>query len=190
MYKKEKRDEFDQKLLEIARVTRVTKGGKRMSFRATMAIGNHKGKVGIGVGKGADVSLAIEKSIRDAKKHLIFVPIVKDSILHEVSAKYIASKVFIKPAPQGSGLIAGGVIRSIAELIGIKNISAKSLRSSNKLNCARAVIIALSGLRPVKEKPVNIKTEAKPAAEIKKNGILSPEKDKPAPKIIKKAVKK
>lgn len=188
MYKKEKRrDEFDQKLLEIARVTRVTKGGKRMSFRAVIAIGNRKGKIGIGTGKGSDVSLAIEKSVRDAKKHLIFVPIVKDSILHEVEAKYIASKIFMKPAPQGSGLIAGGVIRSMAELIGIKNISAKSLRSSNKLNCARAVIIALQKLRVPKEK-----TAIAPKAAINKD-IKKTVAEKPAVKTsgtVKKAIKK
>lgn len=189
MYKKERRDEFDQKLLEIARVTRVTKGGKRLSFRAIMAVGNRKGKVGIGVGKGADVSLAIEKSIRDAKKNLIYVPIINDTIPHETGAKYIASKVFLKPAPRGSGLIAGGVVRSVAELAGVKNISAKSLRSSNKLNCARAVVIAFQQLEKNKTQITKQDNKKEIIKEVKKEIKIIKKENKPQ-QIAKKAVKK
>lgn len=181
MVKREKKDEFDQKLLEIARVSRVTKGGKRLSFRAIMAVGNHRGKVGIGVGKGADVSLAIEKSIRDAKKRLIFVQMVNDTIPHEVYAKYVSSKVFIKPAPRGSGLIAGGVMRSIADLVGISNVSAKFFGSTNKLNSARAVMIALRKLKEARPGHKKVSQPAQPTEKQEQKQEPVKEKARPTP---------
>ncbi len=143
-----KKDDFDSKLLDLARVTRVTGGGKRLSFRAVVIVGNKKGKVGVGVAKGLDVAQAVEKATRTAKKSLIEVPIKEETIPHEVFAKFGASQIIIKPQRKGRGLVAGGVVRVICSLAGIKNISSKVLsRTSNKLNNAQATIKALEKLR-------------------------------------------
>lgn len=165
----EPRDEFEQRILEIARVTRVMAGGKRMNFRACVAIGDKKGSVGVGLGKGADVTIAINKAVNRAKKTLIKVPIVKDTIPHEIHNKLGAAKIMLKPAQQGRGVISGGVIRAIVDLAGIKNITSKTLGTNNKVNNARCTIDALSKLRKVevvKErapevKPVENKEEKK-----------------------------
>lgn len=141
--------EFEQKLLDLARVTRVTAGGKQLRFRACVALGNRNGKIGIGVDKGPDVAIAIEKAVRQAKKNLIDVPIVNDTIPHWVIEKYNAAKILIRPAIKGKGLIAGGVIRIIAELAGVKNITAKMLGSHNKISNARATINAFLKLKKI-----------------------------------------
>lgn len=142
------RDEFDSKLLDLARVTRVTGGGKRMSFRAVVVAGDKKGKIGIGVDKGKDVSQAIEKATRRAKKNLINVVIINETIPHEVEAKLGPARILLKPQKKGRGLVAGGAVRVICELAGIKNISSKILSGSkNKLNNARATIEALKKLK-------------------------------------------
>jgi len=142
------KDEFETKMLDLARVTRVTGGGKRMSFRAVVIAGDKKGKVGIGIDKGKDVSQAIEKATRRAKKNLISVSIVEGSILHEVMAKAGPAVIMLKPQKKGRGLVAGGAVRMICELAGIKNISSKILSGSkNKLNNARATIEALRKLK-------------------------------------------
>ncbi|MDP3883152.1 MAG: 30S ribosomal protein S5 [Candidatus Staskawiczbacteria bacterium] len=142
------RDEFQTKLLDLARVTRVTGGGKRMSFRATVVAGDKKGKVGIGVDKGKDVSQAIEKATRIAKKNLVSVVIVEGTIPHEVEAKSGPARVLLKPQKKGRGLVAGGAVRTICDLAGIKNISSKILSGSkNKLNNARATMEALRKLK-------------------------------------------
>ncbi|MFH1714418.1 MAG: 30S ribosomal protein S5 [Candidatus Nealsonbacteria bacterium] len=144
----EKKDEFDSKLLDLARVTRVSAGGRRFRFRVVMVVGNKIGKVGIGVAKGTDVAQAVEKATRLAKKHLIEVPIVGDTIPHEVSAKFGAAQVLLKPQKKGRGLVAGGTVRVICTLAGIKNISSKVLsRTGNKLNNAQATIKAIGKLR-------------------------------------------
>lgn len=156
----EPRDEFEQRILEIARVTRVMAGGKRMNFRACVAIGDKKGSVGVGLGKGADVTIAINKAVNRAKKTLIKVPIVKDTIPHEIHNKLGAAKIMLKPAQQGRGVISGGVIRAIVDLAGIKNITSKTLGTNNKVNNARCTIDALSKLRKVevvKEKTPEVK---------------------------------
>lgn len=156
----EPRDEFEQRILEIARVTRVMAGGKRMNFRACVAIGDKKGSVGVGLGKGADVTIAINKAVNRAKKTLIKVPIVKDTIPHEIHNKLGAAKIMLKPAQQGRGVISGGVIRAIVDLAGIKNITSKTLGTNNKVNNARCTIDALSKLRKVevvKEKAPEVK---------------------------------
>ncbi len=140
---KREKKEYDQKLLEASRVARVVKGGKRFSFRALVIIGNRKGKVSAGVAKGADLTDATQKAVTNAKKSIIIVPIINGSIPHEVYQKFGASKVLIKPAPKGSGIIAGGAVRAILELAGVANASAKILGSTNKLNCAQATIKAL-----------------------------------------------
>lgn len=142
------KDEFDSKLLDLARVTRVAAGGRRFRFRAVMVVGDRKGKVGIGVAKGLDVAQAVEKATKLAKKNLITVPIIEGTIPHEVSAKFGAAKIIIKPQRKGRGLIAGGPIRTVSSLAGIKNISSKILgRTSNKLNNALATIKAFKKLK-------------------------------------------
>lgn len=132
----------------MARVTRVVAGGRRFSFRATVGVGNKKGKIGVGVAKSVDVSQAVEKAVSDARKNMMVLPIKEGTIPHEVSAKYASARVFLKPAPKGKGLVAGGAVRVICELAGIENISAKILsKSTNKLNNARATLEALKKLK-------------------------------------------
>jgi len=145
----ERRDEFEQRILEIARVTRVMAGGKRMNFRACVAIGDRKGSVGVGLGKGADVTIAINKAVNRAKKTLVKVPVMNDTIPHMVLQKMGAASIIFKPAKQGRGVIAGGVTRAILELSGIKNVSSKVLGSNNKVNNARCTLAALASLRQV-----------------------------------------
>jgi len=142
------KQEFDHKVLDVARVTRVVAGGRRFSFRVTIVIGDRNGKVGVGVAKGLDVSQAVEKATANAKKNLIFVPLKEGTILHEISAKYGAAKVLLKPVQKGKGLVAGGAVRAICDLAGIENIVGKIIsRSTNKLNNARATIEALKSLK-------------------------------------------
>ncbi len=141
------RPEFDQKIVSIRRVTRVMAGGRRFSFSVSMVIGDKKGKVGVGVGKAGDTQLAIEKAIRDAKKHMITVLMDKDArIPHDVHVKYASSEVMIMPAP-GRGLVAGSSVRTVLEIAGVKDVTAKIFsRSKNKLNNARAAVEALKQL--------------------------------------------
>lgn len=141
---KREKPEYDQKLLDLARVTRVVKGGRRFRFRATLVIGNRKGKVGVGVGKGADVSEAIRKAYDSARKNLVFVPIKRNTIPHDIFYKKGSAKILLKPAPQGRGIVAGGAVRAVVEFSGIKDIVSKSLGSSNKINVARATMEALA----------------------------------------------
>jgi small subunit ribosomal protein S5 len=144
----EKKDDFDSKLLDLARVTRVTKGGRRLRFRAGMVVGDRKGRVGFGVSKGVDVAKAIEKASRIAKKNLITVPIENDTIPHSIESKFGAAKIMLKPQTAGRGLVAGGTVRVICSLAGIKNISSKKIgKTSNKINNAKATIKALSELK-------------------------------------------
>lgn len=150
--KRNEKKEYDQEVLDIARVARVVKGGRRFSFRATVAIGNHKGKVAVGIAKGSDVSSAIGKAFNDAKKHFIIFPIVNDTIPHEAFVKYEGAKIILKPARIGRGIVAGGSLRVIAELGGIKNMSGKSLGSNNKINTAKAMLKALSEMKEIKKK--------------------------------------
>ncbi|OGZ67702.1 MAG: 30S ribosomal protein S5 [Candidatus Staskawiczbacteria bacterium RIFCSPHIGHO2_02_FULL_34_9] len=147
------KDEFETKLLDLTRVTRVTGGGKRLRFRAVVIAGDKKSKIGIGVDKGKDVSQAINKATTRAKKNMINVVITEGTIPHPVEAKFGPSVILLKPQQKGRGLVAGGVVRAICELSGIKNVSSKVLSSSkNKLNNARATMEALKKLkvRPVK----------------------------------------
>jgi small subunit ribosomal protein S5 len=145
------KDEFQTKLLDLARVTRVTGGGKRMSFRAVVIAGDKKGKVGIGIDKGKDVSQAVEKATRKAKKNLVSIVIIDGTISHEVEAKSGPAVILLKPQRKGRGLVAGGAVRTICDLVGIKNISSKILSGSkNKLNNARATMEALKKLKAPK----------------------------------------
>ena len=139
---------WQEKVVEVTRVTKVVKGGKKMSFRALVVIGNEKGQVGVGVGKATDVVNAVKKAIVDGKRHVIFVPITKDfSIPHYVDGRSGAASVFISPTTRGSGVKAGGSIRTVLELAGVQNILSKQMGSGNLLNNARATLKALSTLR-------------------------------------------
>ena len=145
--KRREKPEYDQKLLNLARVTRVVKGGRRFRFRATLVIGNRKGKVGVGVAKGSDVSDAIQKSFNDAKRNMISVTLVGSTIPHDVREKLGSAVVLLKPGVPGQGIIAGGAVRAVMDLAGIKDIVSKSLGASNPLNVARATVLALSQFR-------------------------------------------
>lgn len=146
-FKRREKPEFEQKLLDLARVTRVVKGGRRFRFRATLVIGDRKGRVGVGVSKGADVSNAIEKAFNDAKKNMITVRMNGKTISHDVLKKLGSAKVMLKPAEEGRGIIAGGAVRAVVDLAGIHDIVSKSMGTSNKLNVARATIEALKSLK-------------------------------------------
>ena len=141
------KDEFEQRIVDLARVTRVMAGGKRMRFRACVAVGDRKGRVGVGLAKGQDVAVAVNKAVRQAKKHLITVATVNDTIPHEVRCKYASADVLMRPARQGRGLIAGGAVRTVLELAGVPNIVAKMNGSRNKVNNVAAVMKALQMLR-------------------------------------------
>lgn len=143
-----RRDEFDAEIIDVRRVTRVVAGGRRFSFRVAAVAGNHKGKVGVGLGKANDISDAIGKAINDAKKNAIKVELTDDNTIpHEISAKYNASEVNMHPAP-GRGLVSGSSVRDVVRLAGIKDISTKLIsRTKNKLNNARAAVAALDKLR-------------------------------------------
>jgi len=143
------KDEMEQRMLDIARVTRVMKGGKRMSFRACVALGDKKGTIGIGLGKGADVTMAVNKAVNQAKKKLFKVSLVNDTIAHQVYQQTGAAKIMFKPAAKGRGVIAGGVVRVILELAGVKNVTSKILGTGNKINNARCTLDALKKLKKV-----------------------------------------
>lgn len=147
--KTEKKKEFESKLLDLARVSHTRAGGRKMRFRAVIISGNKEGKVGVGVATGEDVATAVEKATRLSKKNLIEVPIVEGTIPHEVQAKFGSARVLLKTQRKGRGLVAGGIVRVICNLVGIKNISSKILgRTGNKLNNAKATILALKKLKP------------------------------------------
>jgi len=140
--------EFEQKMVDLRRVARVEAGGRRFSFRVTIIAGNRKGVVGVGIGKGADTALAMDKAFRNAKKNAITVPLTKDfSIPHDVEAKFSSAHVLIRRAPGGSGLVAGSAVRTILDFAGVQNATAKLFsRTKNKINNARAAIQALQRL--------------------------------------------
>ena len=138
--------EWSENVVQISRVTKVVKGGKKLSFRAIVIVGNKKGQVGIGCAKASEVIIAIQKAIADGRKNVITVPIFKTTIPHPVQAKSGAGCVMLRPASQGTGIIAGGAVRSVLELAGIENILAKSLGSKAPLNAANATMEALKSL--------------------------------------------
>ncbi len=142
------KEEFESKLLDLARISHTRAGGKKIGFRAIVITGNKQGKVGIGVGKGKDVALSVEKATRFAMKNLIEVPIINDTIPYQVYSKFGAAEIMLKPQRKGRGLVAGGVVRLICSLSGIKNISSKVLgKTGNKLNNAQATINAFKKLK-------------------------------------------
>lgn len=143
---REKR-EFDQKVVEVKRVTRVVAGGKRMRFRALVVIGDHKGKVGMGLRKGSDVAESVNKAVNQAKKNLVILPLVNETIPHELKVKYKSSKLILRPAKPGTGVIAGGAVRSVMDLAGVKNVMSKMIGSSNKVNNVKAVFSAFKSMK-------------------------------------------
>ena len=143
--------EWKEQVVQIRRVTKVVKGGKKLSFRAIVIVGNQKGQVGVGCAKASEVIIAIQKAIADGRKNLITVPIFKTTIPHPITGRSGAGAVMLRPASQGTGIIAGGAVRSVLELAGIENILSKSLGSKSPLNAANATLEALKALRPFNE---------------------------------------
>ena len=143
--------EWVERVVQINRVTKVVKGGKKLSFRAVVIVGNKKGQVGVGCAKAAEVIIAIQKAIADGRKNLITVPIFKTTIPHPITGRSGAGAVMLKPASQGTGIIAGGAVRLVLELAGIENILSKSLGSKSPLNAANATLEALKALTPFSE---------------------------------------
>jgi small subunit ribosomal protein S5 len=176
--------QFDERTLHIDRVARVVKGGRRFRFRALVVVGDKKNRVGIGSAKGADVTAAVTKATEVAKKNFITVSLYKGTLPHEVETKVSGAHILLKPASAGTGLIAGGVVRTILEVAGVSNALSKSLGSSNKTNTAYATIQALNSLVPANKwvtasartKAAKLTPKAKPA-----------EEKKPAPKAAKTA---
>ncbi|WP_204104894.1 MULTISPECIES: 30S ribosomal protein S5 [Spirulina sp. CCY15215] len=147
-----KEEAFQERVIQIRRVSKVVKGGKKLSFRAIVVVGNEKGKVGVGVGKAADVIGAVRKGVADGKKKLIDVSLTKaNSIVHPTNGAAGGAKVMMRPAAPGTGVIAGGAVRTVLELAGVQNILAKQLGSNNPLNNARAAVDALETLRTFKD---------------------------------------
>jgi small subunit ribosomal protein S5 len=163
--------DYEEKSLEIARITRVTAGGKRMRFRALGIVGNRKGRVGFGLGKATDVAGATSKAFAQARKNLITIPLKNETIPHEVTSKYCSAVVLLKPAPKGTGVKAGGAVRQVLDLAGVPNVVSKIMGSSNKTNNVKATFNALKSLRmPPKakkegEEQRTDKAEKKPSAE-------------------------
>lgn len=143
--------EWTEQVVQISRVTKVVKGGKKLSFRAIVIVGNKKGQVGVGCAKAAEVIIAIQKAIADGRKNLITVPIFKTTIPHPITGRSGAGAVMLRPASQGTGIIAGGAVRSVLELAGIENILSKSLGSNSPLNAVNATLEALKSLTPFSE---------------------------------------
>jgi len=161
--------EYEQKVLDIARVARVTSGGRRFNFRVTMVIGNKNGKVGVATGRGRDVAIAIDKAARNAKKELFEVPMTPEgSIPYEIEGRHASARILLKPGRQGRGIIAGGPVRAVCELAGYKDLSAKILgRTTNRLSNARATVDALQKIFYTPT-PVVVKTEVKKVEKEKK----------------------
>lgn len=172
--------EFDEQVIQISRVTKVVKGGRRLRFRATVAIGNRKGKVGIGLGKSNEVTGAIQKAIAKAKKHMITVPLDGSTIPHDIKIKYKSSLILLLPAAPGTGIIAGGTIRKVLELTGVKDILSKSYGTTNKVNNTKGIFEALKKLR---ETPFMI---ARRASAKGKESVPKKEETKTEKKIEKK----
>lgn len=157
--------QYDERVVNIDRVARVVKGGRRFRFRALVVVGDKKGKIGIGIAKGADVTTAITKAVESAKKNFVTINIYNETIPHEAEAKVGGARILVKPAAPGTGLIAGGVVRTVLEVAGIGNALSKSLGSTNKINTAYATLEALMSVVPASQwlTRQNEKKAAKPA---------------------------
>jgi len=184
-YKERERDEFEQKIVDLRRVTRVMAGGKRMRFRACVVIGDNNGRIGYGLAKGADVAIAVNKAVAQAKNGILKLDIVDGTIAHQIVKKYKAAQIVFRPAPDGTGIIAGGAVRAVLEISGIKNISAKILGSNNKVNIIKSVFAALGDLKTrqpkevVKPAPKVVAKQAPKAVAAKAKSVAK--KNKPAP---------
>ena len=182
--------QFDERVVHIDRVARVVKGGRRFRFRALVVIGDHKKRVGIGTAKGADVTAAVTKATEVARKHLVTIYLYKGTLPHEAEAKVAGARILIMPASPGTGLIAGGVVRTILEVAGVNNVLSKSLGSTNKTNTAYATIAALQSIEPAKNwvtsKEGNT-NKAKAKADAKVDEVV---KEAPAEEPAKKVVAK
>ncbi len=143
--------EWKEQVVQIRRVTKVVKGGKKLSFRAIVIVGNKKGQVGMGVAKAAEVIIAIQKAVADARKNLVSVPLFNATIPHMITGRSGAGSVVLRPASKGTGVIAGGAVRAVLELAGVENILSKSLGSKSPLNAANATLNALKSLRKFKD---------------------------------------
>lgn len=179
--------QFDERVVNIDRVARVVKGGRRFRFRALVIIGDHKGKIGIGIAKGSDVTTAVTKAVEVAKKNMVHVALDNATISHEAEAKVSGAHILIKPAAPGTGLKAGGVVRTVLEVAGVSNALSKSIGSSNKINVAYATIKALESVLPKKKWLVigskNSKTEkTAPSKPDKKASPTTTKTAKAAPK--------
>lgn len=179
--------QFDERVVHVDRVARVVKGGRRFRFRALVVVGDRKNRVGVGTAKGADVTAAVTKATEIAKKHFITVKTYNSTIPHEVDAKVSGAHILVKPASPGTGLIAGGVVRTVLEVAGISNALSKSLGSNNKTNIAYATIAALESIAPantwVTRTHKTAKTKAAPAKP------KTEKAEKPAPAKVEKAEK-
>lgn len=151
MQRMEQVSEFKEKLVAVNRVTKVVKGGRNFRFSALVVVGDEKGRVGVGMGKAAEISEAIRKGTEDAKKHLVNVPLLGTSIPHEAIGRFGTGKVVLLPAPEGTGVIAGGAARAVLELAGVKNIRTKSYGTNNKINMVKATIEGLKQLRSAEQ---------------------------------------
>ncbi len=178
---REEAKEFKEEMLEIARVTRVTAGGRQLRFRASIVIGDGKGRVGLGIGKSGEVQGAIEKAIRDAKKNLVTFSIDSGTIAHDVSVNYKASTLFLHPAHPGTGIIAGGAVRKICSVSGLKDVIAKQHGSSNPITNARVAMKAFAALKPTSQ----IKAFAKVVTTTEKTETTPVTKKTPAKKATK-----
>lgn len=183
----EEEKQFDERVINIDRVARVVKGGRRFRFRALVVVGDKKGKVGIGIAKGADVTTAVAKAVEVAKKNFIAVRLYKGTVPHEAEAKVGGAKILIKPAAAGTGLIAGGTVRTVLEVAGVSNVLSKSLGSSNKINTAYATIAALESLVQSKDWVTTKESPKKSAAKQAPEAPKKPAAKAPAKKATEKA---
>ncbi|MDP4010705.1 MAG: 30S ribosomal protein S5 [Candidatus Roizmanbacteria bacterium] len=189
--KSKEESEYDERVLTIRRVSKKTTGGNYVTFSALVAVGDGKGNVGVGLGRGREVPPAINKGITQAKRRMVHLPIFNDTIPHEIRIKYKSSRLLLKPAPPGSGLKLGGVVRSIMDIAGIQNASGKIIGSRNQITNAYAVIEAIKQLKPriVKGKTISAE-KPQEVSEVKADVVEKPEVKKVSKPTVKKPTKK